>query len=221
MNTAIDTVMAFRRLGIDIPMPSENHQARVAEKKMQLLEMARAGKPRPLYRERLGQELSKYTCKTARDYDAGFDKQIRVLCPDWFVGRSDLANSKKQQLLEMARSGKPRPSQKTKLGKVLSRYTHGGSGSYDAEFDRQIRALRPDWFVNQSSLAAKKKKQQLLEMARSGKPRPSQKTKLGKVLSNYIRNTSRAYDAEFDEQIRMLRPDWFRTTPQVSKDKAA
>jgi len=49
---------------------------------------------------------------------------------------------------------------------------------------------------------AKAKKQQLMEMARNGEPRP-----LSKAVFN-----SQGYDPEFDAEIRKMRPDWFKKT---------
>jgi hypothetical protein len=33
------------------------------------------------------------------------------------------------------------------LGETLDRYTDPNDPEYDAEFDKKIRALRPDWFI--------------------------------------------------------------------------
>ena len=57
------------------------------------------------------------------------------------------ADQKKKDLLELAKNGTHRPSSKTKLGKALSKYVRPAT-SYDPEFDRAIRKLKPDWFKN-------------------------------------------------------------------------
>lgn len=62
------------------------------------------------------------------------------------------------------------------------------NGSYDPEFNTEIRKLRPDWFSNTASEA----KPKLLRQAREGEARPRQ-----------------VYDPEFDKIIRELRPNWF------------
>lgn len=178
-------------------------------KKQQLLEMARNGEPRPNQKQPLGVVLSFYTNPKNESYNDEFDKQIRKLRPDWFVSPSDGVIQNKQQLLEMAHNGEPRPNKKHPLGNVLGFYTNPNSKSYDAEFDKQIRNLRPDWFVSPSD-GVNQKKQQILEMARNGEPRPSKKHPLGKVLGCYINPNNSMYDPEFDEQIRKLRPDWFK-----------
>ena len=116
----------------------------------------------------------------------------------------------KMALLDTARRGDPRPSQKTRIGRALSQYTSPSSDSYDGEFHKKIRGIRPDWVLSQTAVAAQKKKQ-LLDMAKRGDPRPSfEKTRIGQALSNYTRKSSEAYDPEFDREIRALRPDWFR-----------
>lgn len=62
------------------------------------------------------------------------------------------ADKNKEILLEMARSGCERPSHKTFLGRVLVKYTCKSHGSYDLEFDTEIRDLRPDWFINKKTI---------------------------------------------------------------------
>ncbi len=185
--------------------------------KQQLLEMARNGEARPIIdKHPLGTKLSRYTnVSSGNQYDPKFDKEIRELRPDWFIGNPKYTRSSislaKQQLLEMARNGEARPVRgKHPLGRRLGKYTNASNGTqYDPKFDKEIRALRPDWFDT-----AKQAKQQLLEMARNGEGRPtSGKHPLGQKLCNYTNpNTSHysCYDPEFDKEIRALRPDWFR-----------
>jgi hypothetical protein len=180
------------------------------QKKKKLLEMAKKGKPRPKYKNELGSALSCYTRKASKCYDPIFDKQIRKLRPDWFMSLSDIADQKKKKLLEMAMNGEPRPKQGTQLGRALCFYTNENNKSFCQKFNRKIRKLIPVWFVLQSHTANEKRKQ-LLEMARNGEPRPNNKKhKLGAALSNYTNPKSECYNKSFDQQIRKLRPDWFR-----------
>lgn len=117
---------------------------------------------------------------------------------------------KMRLLLQMARRGLPRPSQKTKIGRSLSDYTSPANRSYRPGFHREIKRARPDWFMSQTEVASGKKRELLL-MARSGLPRPSHdRTRLGQALSNYTRKSSPAYDPEFHREIMAARPDWFR-----------
>jgi hypothetical protein len=116
--------------------------------------------------------------------------------------------TKQRQLIELAKIGAPRPSQKTILGRALSDYTKNSTSRYK-EFNKIIRELRPDWFFSQTEIA-NQKKQKLIEMAKNGEGRPScDRTKLGQALSNYTRKSSEVYDPIFDKLIRELRPDWF------------
>lgn len=116
----------------------------------------------------------------------------------------------RRRLREMARRGDPRPSQKTHIGRTLSDYTSPANRSYNPDFHREMKEIRPDWFTSQTERAGQKKKE-LLRMARAGEPRPSHdKTRLGQALSNYTRKSSHVYDPHFDREIRALRPDWFQ-----------
>ena len=179
----------------------------VDENKQKLLEMARNGDKKPSQKtHQLGWVLWAYTNPNNSMYDYEFDKQVRKLRPDWFINTVD---EKKQQLLDMARNGEPRPNKKHPLGAMLGHYTNPNNSMYDYEFDKQIRKLRPDWFVLKSEIATQKR-QQLLEIARNGKPRPNQKHPLVHVLGHYTSPSSKCYNAEFDKQIRKLRPDWFK-----------
>lgn len=120
------------------------------------------------------------------------------------------ASANKRMILEIAESGGPRPKQRSKLGSALCSYLKKGSGGcYDADFEAQLRKIRPDWFVTQTDIA-NQKKAEILKLAREGKPRPSQRTRLGQALSSYLTKKRRGYDAEFEKELRAIRPDWFR-----------
>jgi hypothetical protein len=149
--------------------------------------------------------LCSYTNKNNGCYDAEFDTQIRELRPDWF---ENTARINKDELIAMAKRGEDRPNKrKHPLGGALISYISKNSKCYDAEFDAQIRELAPKWFED----TARINKDELIAMAKRGEDRPNQKKHpLGKVLSSYIDKNGSSYDAEFDTQIRELRPDWFR-----------
>ena len=89
---------------------------------------------------KLARALIRYTNKSTATYDPIFDKQIRELRPDWFIKTAD---ENKKKLLEMAEKKGPRPPQKTKLGKSLSRYTSELSDTYDCEFRRNQKTVSP------------------------------------------------------------------------------
>lgn len=177
-------------------------------KRQQLLEMARKKLPKPNHNTQLGKALKKYTLKTSGRYNAAFDEKIRKLAPHWFVSRYDAVNEKKRQLFEMARKKLPRPSQRTQIGRALSKYAWNKSESYDPVFHKKIRKLAPHWFISQTQIADKKKNL-LLKMANRKLPRPNRKTQLGRALANYSCLKSVSYDPVFAKQIRKLAPHWF------------
>lgn len=61
------------------------------------------------------------------------------------------------------------------------------------------------------------KKAELLELARAGGKRPSQKTSLGSDLSNYVNPKNGSYDAELVATLKDYSPSWFRT-PKIKKE---
>ena len=114
-------------------------------KKDQLIEMAKNGDKRPNQKKHhLGGALVNYTFIKSCAYDPIFDQLIREIRPDWFENK---AQTKKDQLIKMAKNGETKPLQrKHPLGVVLSKYTSRNTESYDPEFAKTIRQLRPDWF---------------------------------------------------------------------------
>jgi hypothetical protein len=64
-----------------------------------------------------------------------------------------------------------------------------------------------------------RKKQLLAEMAGNGEPRPSQKTNIGRSLSEYTKPSSVMYDAKFHRKMKKLRPDWFWSQTEVAGQK--
>jgi superfamily II DNA or RNA helicase/chorismate mutase len=191
------------------------------KKKEELLNMARNGNERPMAKKHpLGESLIRYTNKSSNCYDDNFANKIKKLQPDWF---ENSANKKKEELLNMARNGNERPmAKKCSLARVLCFYTNKNNACYDPIFDKEIRKLRPDWFISQSD-KVKEKKIKLLKMAKEGKNRPNQKNNpLGYVFSDYIKKNKKggsSYDPVFDKEIRKLRPDWFITQTEVAKQK--
>jgi hypothetical protein len=193
-----------------------------ARNKAELKAMALRGEPRPVSggknRHPLGRALSSYTRPSSQSYDPVFDQEIRALAPQWFLGS---AARNKAELLAMALRGEPRPGagkNKHPLGQVLSQYTNPKSQTYDPVFDKEIRALRPDWFLD----TVAQNKAELKAMALRGEPKPASTGKnrhpLGVVLCMYTNPKSKMYDPVFDREIRALRPDWFLDT--VAQNKA-
>jgi hypothetical protein len=179
----------------------------VAEaKRQELLKMARDGDDRPnagsknLHIRRLGEALKAYV---SRNHE--FAVEIRRLRPDWFGRAHDRVCKNKQKLLELAKSGSKRPT--NKLGGAFITYTNKkvNLSCYDPEFYKEIYALRPDWF---GKVAAKKQK--LLEMAKNGEVKPNKSHALYNAIHSYAKKSDRRYDPEFDAKLRSIRPDWFK-----------
>ena len=115
--------------------------------KQKLIQIANSNGKRPSQKTKLGRALSEYTKISSRCFDVNFYKEISGLRPDWFVSQIQVASQKKQELIRMAKNGENRPRyDKTKIGQALSNYTRKSSPVYDAEFDKLMRELRPDWF---------------------------------------------------------------------------
>jgi hypothetical protein len=56
------------------------------------------------------------------------------------------ADQNKKDLLDLARSGAPRPQLRSKQDQALRRTTTPSQMTYDQEFADQVKTLRPDWF---------------------------------------------------------------------------
>ena len=172
------------------------------------------GSPRPHGRlTKIGAAFAAYTSPASRTYDPEFDKQIRAKHPDWF---SLLSDRYKAELLALP-VGSPRPSSgSTKIGAGLSQYTNRKKTRvYDPEFDKQIRAKHPDWFVKSSDV----NKAELLALP-VGTARPSKKSKLGMVLLRYLSKNGGTYDPVFESKIRAKHPAWFKSIQPADVAKA-
>ena len=180
----------------------------VNKKKQELIKIAQNKEPRPTRKHPLGIVLSSYTRTSHKSYDPKFTKQIKFLAPYWFVNKSDIANQKKQQLIQLAQNKEPRPiTRKHPLGLVLSHYTTQSNKTYDAQFTQKLKKLAPHWFIVSSDI----KKQQLIQMAKNGENRPnSRKHPLGRVMKEYISTTSNSYDPIFTKKIKSIAPHWFK-----------
>jgi superfamily II DNA or RNA helicase len=185
-------------------------------KKKELLRMARAGEPRP-HRGKLSQSLADYCSRRGVAFDATFARQVHGLAPHWFTFHQ--SSNRKEELLTMARLGKPRPSadprsepdkNKRQLGDALKRYTNP-KRCYDKHFDLEVRRLAPHWFVD----TVANNKAELLALAKAGSSRPAHGSKLGMTLQHYLIN-----DNAFCQELKAIAPSrWFHATdPKAKKD---
>jgi hypothetical protein len=171
---------------------------------------------------KLAESLRRYTTENSVSYDVEFTAEILALQPHWLARRIKSAPIKRK-LLEMAKSGARKPLNlshpsgpsevlERKLAGALCCYIHKNSSSYDPEFDRQIREIRPEWAAKPNLTAVKKQK--ILEMAKNGDKKPNEKSEehLNRVLSRSINKNSSCYDLEFDIEVHKLRHDWFENS---------
>jgi hypothetical protein len=154
--------------------------------------------------------------------------KIRSIRPEWFMKDAD---NKRFRLLELARNGAKRPNsfsanqEESKLGQALISYTSpfGRKNLTNQKFYEQILSINSNWFKNTINIQKGKRsiasssinKDKLLNMARSGKDKPSRSQKcpelrkLSALLYSYTSGYCKQYDAAFDKKISELRPDWF------------
>lgn len=192
------------------------------ESKKHLLDIAKSGGQRPSQASRdkkekkLGIQLAFMTCQSSWGFELDFTNEIKSVRPDWFTRDPQ---SKKQKLIELAKSGFKKPQFRNtdkelkNLANTLYVFTCVSSHRYDAEFDQEIRALRPDWFQNVRKTGIK---EELLKIAKNGKIKPSINSKkfteraLARRLLKYVKRDSPKFDASFVEKIKSLRPDWLK-----------
>lgn len=117
--------------------------SRRAWRKRELLRKARAGEERP--GSDFGFALKSYTVKypDEQEFDADFNRKIRVLAPHWFSPRE---LDEKRELLRMAQNGESKPKCNSPLYKILVKRTQKRSCYYDIHFDKRIRRAAPGWF---------------------------------------------------------------------------
>jgi superfamily II DNA or RNA helicase len=181
--------------------------------KAKLLKLAREGAKKPHYKSSLGSALIRYTNQSSGSFDPEFNEKIRDLRPDWFV---NTAAVKKETLLRMAKNGYQKPPENSPLYTALHMsYTRSVSNSFDPEFNKEIRKLRPEWFVN----TADANKKELLKLASEGAQKPHRETSLGSALKTYTCSSSKIFDAEFNKEIRELRPEWFKNNNNSLENK--
>jgi hypothetical protein len=177
--------------------------------KKEIIKIAKTNIPKPMHNSKLGEAIYRYTNKKSKSYDEEFTNQLKKIKPTWVITRADIANKNKQDIIKLAKLGKSRPPKTTRLGAYLSNCINKNNYSYDAEFTKEIKKLRPDWFKARDDIV-NEKKEKLIELAKSGMSRPKYRDSLGRVLSNYTNKKHQSYDEEFTNKIKKLRPDWFK-----------
>jgi len=118
------------------------------------------------------------------------------------------------KVLRRARAGKPKPSRfKTdkewQMANFVYMTTNPKNPTYEPDFDRLIRRLRPDWFEKPEERNRKALAQTLVEDATLGFDRPRN---LLELLWKAGHSIGRA--------VRKLRPDWFINFKLEARRKA-
>jgi superfamily II DNA or RNA helicase len=158
--------------------------------------------------------LHNYIYLSGECYDPEFDKEIRILKPDWFVDTAAI-NKDLIKKLDQRPSGNSKNMEEKRLGGALCRYTGKTSYCYDPEFDKEIRRLKPDWFIDVA--AVNKELIMKLDKRPNKNGKDPEEVRLGHRLSEYISKKCGSYDPEFDKEIRRLKPDWFLDTVMINK----
>lgn len=120
--------------------------------KQQLLDMAKAGEPRPYVKEWIGQKLSFMLCSSHKYHEAEFKNDLMRLRPDWFDRSSRPPRNKwepkvvKARVLQIAKSGGKRPTRNQEVGRYLSHMLCASHRYYDPDLAAELSAIRPDWF---------------------------------------------------------------------------
>ena len=144
---------------------------------------------------------------------------VRIIRRAYLSGTTEERHRKsKDQLLALAKNGAHRPpshasSMETRrLAMAVTDFTGKGEW-YDQEFADELKKLAPDWFKESRHAGFKA---QLLELARTGKPRPTVYSKnkdersIASLLSRFMRSSELNYDQEFTDELKKLAPDWFK-----------
>lgn len=178
---------------------------RVVENKADLFELAEMGAEKPHMKTKLGTALHHYCHPKSATYDPEFRQRITELRPDWFFAHT--TPWKRAIVRQLAKSGADAPDN-------LYTFTRPSASNYDEDFHEELMELRPDWFVNGMEKRTMALKEQILEIARSGAPRPGYRYKDWNLYTAFRRYTmpdiaDAMFDAEFFNELYALRPEWF------------
>lgn len=126
------------------------------------------------------------------------------------------AEEKKRVLLEMCKSGKPKPERNSKdryirtLADMLSHYTTPSSQIYDESFTSTVISINPRWVGTMSSRLQSKILSLPLGSPRPSKVSPDPLTKqMGRVLQNCLKPRHRKYHQKFVDAVKTKFPHWF------------
>jgi hypothetical protein len=201
-------------------MTREEIEAAIAAKKALLLQMIRSGQPRPRRYQgdkeerHLARSMEGYITKGSSSYDFSFDTAIRSVPSDWFdADRYERGNKAREAVFKLARSGGPRPKEKTG-----DPFTTAMCSQVHWHRD-ELSKIRPDWYDPDAADRVTKIKEEILALAQSGAKRPVRRRagspemeRLAEAIDRFTAPSQHAYDAELTAKLREIRPDWFRDT---------
>lgn len=166
----------------------------IVQTKENFIAMAKQGSPKPSVKSKMGRLLRQYL----KD-DMEFKNEIYKY-PEW-KGVFERAKNRREQIIEIAleKEGK-KPKHNSTLGRTLKSSTSKNNKLYKPKFDKIIRRLKPQWFVNKGKLISRK----LICLAKNNHDRPQPNSKLGKALNRRLKNE------KFYEIIKNTRPDWIK-----------
>ena len=181
---------------VQIKIPAYKH-------KEDLLALAKAGGNRPQRGTAMGNQLNGYTNQSQNIFDPAFNTEIRKIVPHWFFNHKERIEhrneSGKNEIRNLVKSGGLKPQNDSFYWRIIKK---------DSIFEKEIKELAPHWFVK--DLKSDQTKQELLEMARKGEPKPKIGTCLvAWSLSQYVSKKSSRYDPKFVSDLKRLAPKWF------------
>lgn len=180
----------------------------IEETGKKLIDRAKSGLNKPSMRNQEEKSMAMLMHK----HIPWIDKELRVIAPQWFV---NYAPDKRKKIIKIARDGGDRPCQNTPLGMALSSYINKNNRGYNLEFHNELKKLRPDWFDSRSINVARKKKRELLQIAKnkSEQPRKTSHDRKMRTLAIWFCRFSNSegpyYDQAFCDEINKLAPSWF------------
>lgn len=170
----------------------------VEARKEKFINMAKRGLCKPSVRSKVGRILRHYLKN-----DLYFRKEIEKY-PEW-ASVFERAKNRRELLIEMAIDNLSKPSVDSAIGRTLRNCTTRSNKLYRPKFDKIIRRIRPDWFINPNVEKNKQITLGLIQLAKSGGDRPNNDTELGLALYNKLRIRGKFY-----EFIKKNRPDWVK-----------
>jgi hypothetical protein len=205
-----------------------------------LLDRARYGAPRPHPKkeQNLYKAFRKLTRSDHRRFDPSFRSEIESIRPDWFEARPKALPkikgpsrreiqhaARRERILNLARSGAPRPARKQSVYQVLLRLISPQHRDHDPALTLELHGLRPDWFAVRTKRTKPERTSKatiptalqtaILDLARSGASRPTRADLPLYDCLRYVENQPSEICRKVLQELQSLRPDWFAARPEA------